>query len=94
MHVSEPEPFDLGLRLRSEPSEIHRFEVARGARGAGHPIRDLPLGESAWISFVIRDGEPIGPRGSTVIEPGDEVVVLAGEQHAGALRRLFQDRNA
>ncbi len=90
MRVVEQEPWDVSIRLRREPRGVRRYVVAEGARAAGDTIRELPLGEHAWISMIVRDGEPYPPRGSTVLEPGDEVLVLAERVDDGALRRLFQ----
>ena len=90
MRVVEPEPWDLSIRLRREPQGVQRFVVARGSRAEGKPLRDLPLGEHAWVSLVIRGDEPRQARGSHVFEPGDEVLLLSEDSDAGALRRLFE----
>ena len=91
MRELEPEPWDLAIRLRTEPRGVRRFFVDSTARAAGSTIRDLPIGANAWISLVLREGEAVQPRGSTVLEPGDEVVVLAPSEDARALARLFGD---
>jgi Trk K+ transport system NAD-binding subunit len=54
-------------------------------------IADLPLGENAWISLVIRDGAAQRPRGDFVVEPEDELLVLADAEDVPSLRRLFED---
>ena len=56
MRMVEPEPWSISIGLRDEPHGVQRFVVAAGARADGTEIRDLPLGERAWISLVIRDG--------------------------------------
>ena len=68
----------------------YRFRVAPGSYAAGRRIRDLPLGESGWIGAIVRDGTPQTPHGKDVLEPGDELVVLADPERSGALRRLFE----
>jgi cell volume regulation protein A len=90
MRVVAPEPWDLSIRLRREPHGLQRYVVARGSRAAGEALRDLPLGEHAWVSLVVRGGEPRQARGSHVFEPGDEVVLLSEDSDAAALRRLFE----
>jgi cell volume regulation protein A len=90
MRLVEPEPWDLSIRLRSEPQGVQRFVVARGSRAAGEAIRDLPLGEHTWVTLVVRDDKPQHARGSHVFEPGDEVVVLSDDTDAAGLRRLFE----
>jgi cell volume regulation protein A len=91
MRLVEPEPWDVSIRLRNEPRNIRRFLVVRGSRAAGVRIADLPLGENAWISLVIRDGAAQRPRGDFVGEPGDELLVLADAEDVPSLRRLFEE---
>ena len=85
MHLVEPEPWDLAVRVRDEPEEIERYVVADGAPAAGVPLRDLDLGRRAWISLVIREGAARQARGSTVLQPGDEVLVLGAGRSAQAM---------
>ena len=79
MRVTEPEPWALGMRFRDEPEGMHRFVIREGATADGAAIRDLPLGEEAWISLVSRAGRLVQVRGDTVLQAGDEVLVLAAE---------------
>ena len=90
MRYREAEPWDLSIRLRSEPRNLYRFVVAHGARAEGVAIRELALGERAWIALIIREGEAQQARGSAVVQPGDELLVLAEEHDAPALKRYFQ----
>jgi cell volume regulation protein A len=90
MRLIEPEPWDLSIRLRSEPQGVQRYVVASGSRAAGEAIRDLPLGDHTWVTLVVRDDKPQHARGSHVFEPGDEVVVLSDDTDAAALHRLFE----
>jgi cell volume regulation protein A len=94
MRIVEPEPWDLSIRLRTEPRGIRRYVVAPGARANGEAIRDLPLGEHSWVSLIIHEGEPRMPRGSYVFEAGDEVLLLSHARDSTALRRLFEGRPA
>ena len=87
-HV-EPEPWALSIRLTERPRGVVRCIVHPRSRIVGSAIRDVPIGRGAWISMVIRDGVVIQPRGSTVMQPGDEVLLLSESDDAGALRRLF-----
>lgn len=90
MRVLEPEPWDLSIRLRREPRGVQRYVVGRDAQAHGVCIRDLPLGEKAWISLVIHDGAPRQARGSYVIEAGDEVLLLAESEESGHMQRIFE----
>jgi cell volume regulation protein A len=89
MRVVEPEPWDVSIRLRHEPRDLRRFVVAPDARAIGRTIRELPLGENTWISLVVRDGEARQPRGSYVVQAGDEILALADQRDVPALGRLF-----
>jgi cell volume regulation protein A len=89
MRTIEPEPWDVSIRLRSEPRDLRRFVVAPGARAVGRAIRDLPLGEKTWISMVVSEGHARQARGSYRFEPGDEVLAIAAGDDVPALRRLF-----
>jgi cell volume regulation protein A len=90
MRAVEPEPWNISVRLRSEPRGARRFVVARGSHADGSTIRELPIGERTWISLLVRDGAPRQPRGSHTFEPGDEVLVLTETSDERALRRLFE----
>ena len=43
----------------------------------GCTLADLALGENAWISLISRDGALVPVNRDTVLEAGDEVIVLA-----------------
>jgi cell volume regulation protein A len=76
--MREPEPWALGVRLRHEPNGVHRLEVAARSVAAGTRIEDLPISsDDVWVSFVVRRRRLVTVRGDTVLEPGDEVLILA-----------------
>jgi cell volume regulation protein A len=91
MRWIEPEPWDMSIRLRREPRGVHRFVVSPGSPADGAAIRDLPLGEEAWISLIVHDGEPVQARGSYVLHPGDEVMVIVEPDYTDAVRELFEE---
>lgn len=45
--------------------------------------------EDAWISFIIRDGRLAPAHADTMLQPNDEVVVLADHNDGASLRELF-----
>ncbi|HVI20342.1 MAG TPA: cation:proton antiporter, partial [Gaiellales bacterium] len=55
MRQIHQEPWDLSVRLRDEPQEVGRYVVAAGSPADGVALRDLVLGERAWISLIMRD---------------------------------------
>jgi cell volume regulation protein A len=89
MRAIEPEPWDVSIRLRDEPRDMRRFVIGSGARAVGSKIRDLPLSENAWIALVIREGAAQRPRGSFVVQPDDELLILADAKDVPLLGRLF-----
>ena len=89
MRVVEAEPWDISVRLREEPGDVRRYVVHEGSRVDGLTIRDLPLGEHAWISLVVRDGKPVQARGSLTLAAGDELLALVETDAAGELDELF-----
>jgi potassium/hydrogen antiporter len=89
LRTIEPEPWSLGIRFQDKPENLHRFLISAGAAAAGTPIGALPLPEDAWISLIIRDGRPIPALADTVLQQGDEVVVLASRTDEARLRGLF-----
>ena len=77
MRTVEPEPWALSVRFRHEPAGMRRYLVVAGAPADGCTLADLALGEDAWISFISRDGALVPVGRDTVLQSGDEVVVLA-----------------
>jgi cell volume regulation protein A len=92
MRRVELEPWNISIGLRKEPGGVWRFVLAAGSRAEGVLIRNLPIGEHAWIILVVRRGEAVRAGGSTRLEAGDEILVLAEERDAAQLRRLFEGR--
>jgi cell volume regulation protein A len=92
MRLVVPTPWDVSIRLRSEPRTVRRYNVVETSRALGKPISDLPLGDRSWISMLIRKGQPEQPRGSTELEPGDELLVLSEPEDEQKLAHLFEGR--
>lgn len=86
----EPEPWDLSIRLAERPRDVRRCMVDPRAPIVGSAIRDLPIGGGTWISMIIRDGVVVQPRGSTVLEADDEVLVLGDSADTAAVERLLR----
>jgi cell volume regulation protein A len=87
----EPEPWSLGVRFSEEPQGLHRFHVAPGSPADGTSIAALPCGENAWISLVIRNGALLPVADDTVLQPDDDVVILADPDEAESLESCFRN---
>jgi potassium/hydrogen antiporter len=91
LRTVEPEPWSLGIRFSEEPEGLHRYHVASGAPADGSAVGDLPCGENAWVSLVIRDGTLLTVGGDTTLQADDDVLVLADPDETPALERYFTD---
>ncbi|MGH3261339.1 MAG: cation:proton antiporter, partial [Trebonia sp.] len=89
LRTIEPEPWSLGVRFSEEPEGLHRYHVTAGSAADGTPISDLPCGENAWISLVVRDGSLVTVTGDTIFRAGDDVLVLADPDETESLDRYF-----
>jgi trk system potassium uptake protein TrkA len=64
------------LALEEERLEIIELEVSDGAPAAGKTVADVSLPEGSLIISVLRNGEGFVPKPDTVIEAGDEVLLI------------------
>lgn len=86
----EPEPWALGIRLRTEPDSVHRLTVTVGSPADGHTVGDIDnLADNAWVSFVLREGQVLPVTGSTTFHAADDVVILAPPDQHEALIAAF-----
>src|SRR5215831_7253984 len=77
------------LRLRNTDVEVVEAVLDPRSRVTGSALRDVDLPPESTIAVVIRNGSAFFPNGSTVLEPGDEVVALTRSPHEPKLRSLF-----
>jgi potassium/hydrogen antiporter len=95
LHVALPEkvkpiaPTDAFLADLPK-SQMVEFEIGAGNPAAGKKIVDLHFPSNAIIAMIMRKGKYLTPGGSTVIEPGDVLIVLSDspsgiEKVAGSL---------
>jgi trk system potassium uptake protein TrkA len=64
------------LDLRDEQLEIIEVEVGQGAPAAGHKVADVELPDGSLIISVLRNGRGFVPNSETVIDAGDEVLLV------------------
>ena len=77
------------LRLRNSDIEVVEAVLTPGSRALGRPLRDLELPAESRIAAVVRSGQTMFPNGTTILEPGDEIIALTRSIHEPQLRRLF-----
>lgn len=88
MRLTEPQPWDVSVRLQREPEGVARYFVEPGSPADGRTIAELDLAPSTWISFVVRDGRVNSAHGHFALREGDELLVLHADGDA-ALPDLF-----
>jgi trk system potassium uptake protein TrkA len=64
------------LALEEERLEIIELEVAPDAPTVGEKVTDINLPEGSLIISVLREGSGFVPKADTVIEAGDEVLLV------------------
>jgi trk system potassium uptake protein TrkA len=64
------------LALEEEQLEIIELEVSPGSPAAGQPVRSIGVPDGALVISVLRNGRGQVPTPSTVVEAGDEVMVI------------------
>src|SRR5450631_4728340 len=64
------------LALEEERLEIIELEVTADAPTVGHKVADVALPEGSLIISVLRDGRGFVPTADTVVEAGDQVLLV------------------
>ena len=64
------------LDLPQERLEIIEVEVARGSSADGSEVKDIGLPEGSLVISILRDGTGFVPLSDSIIEAGDEVLVV------------------
>lgn len=77
------------LDLRDERLEIVEVEVGEGAIAAGRRVAEIAMPEGSLIISVLRGGAGFVPKGDTVIETGDEVLVVLDPGLEAGITEIF-----
>lgn len=77
------------LKLRRGTYSLVEEKIAPTAQAIGLAIKDLTLPNHCVISGIIRKGELVLPRGTTVLEQGDEVLALVDDEARAVLAGLL-----
>jgi trk system potassium uptake protein TrkA len=64
------------LALEEEHLEIIEVEVGQGSPAAGSRVQDVPLPDGSLIISVLRGGTGFVPKADSVIETGDQVMLI------------------
>lgn len=71
---------------------IESAVVNAGAPLAGMHVRDAVFPPESTLGAIRRDSDTLVPRGSTQIQPGDELIVLTTRDHGDAIRAWLEER--
>jgi trk system potassium uptake protein len=61
---------------------------------AGKPLREIELPENSLVGFVLRNSQPIVPRGDTVLQSGDRLILIALPENQGRVLNVFMGANS
>ena len=56
----------------------------------GKPLRETDLPDGALVGGIVHNGEAVVPRGGTVIEPGDRVVLFVEKSVVRKVEKLLR----
>ena len=77
------------LELEEERLEIIELEVTPDASVVGSRISEIPLPDGSLVISVLRDGAGFVPRPDSVIESGDEVLIVLDTALEDDITALF-----
>jgi trk system potassium uptake protein TrkA len=77
------------LKLQAEDIEIIEVEVSAGSPAANKRVEEINLPEGGLIIALLRERAGIVPRGDTVIEVGDEVLLVLNPGLEEGITALF-----
>ncbi len=73
------------LTLRQGKANLVEVTLPENTSLAGRPVRDVPLPADAALVAILRGGRVIVPQSDDSLEPGDEMMFVAGEGVEGAI---------
>ncbi len=84
-----PEPLVEPVLLNRLGAETIQFPIRAGDAIEGRPVRELGLPREALLNVIVRGDRAIPPRGSTVVQAGDQLHVLVRQEVALDFRELM-----
>jgi trk system potassium uptake protein TrkA len=77
------------LKIRRGQFSIVEEKIAPNATAVGKALKDLPFPHNCVISGIIRHGEIVMPRGTTVLDEGDEILALVDDDAREQLAKIL-----
>lgn len=75
--------------LREGFGELIEAEALETSDLVGKPLKEVKLPSGVMLGAIVRDGKMICPRGSTVVEAKDRVVLFASEDVIREVEKIF-----
>ena len=84
-----PVPLVEPVLLSRLGAEVVQFPVRSNYAVVGHPVRELGLPREALLNVIVRGERAIPPRGSTVIQAGDQLHLIVRQEVAVEFQNLL-----
>jgi cell volume regulation protein A len=84
-----PAPIEIGA-VETLGADILEFEVYEGDSVVGRAVRELGLPREALIAVILRDGQALPPRGSTVVHAHDRLYILSRTSSQQVVQELLE----
>ena len=68
------------LQFEGGNTRLIEFTLADGSPAAGHTVGEVGLPRGVTVVALVRDGHVVVPRSDTLLDTGDEVLLLASAQ--------------
>ena len=78
--------------LRDGGAEVVEAEAMETSSLVGTPLRDIKLPRGMIVGAIVRGAKIIIPRGATVVEPHDRVIMFLLREHVKKLEKMFTVR--
>ena len=77
------------LQFRGDQARLVEVTLADGSPAAGRSIANLGVPRDATVVAIVREGHVVVPRGDTVVNVGDEVLVLVTPDSEDPVRAIL-----
>ena len=78
--------------LRDGFGELIEAEALETSNLVGAPLKEVNLPNGVLLGAIVRDGQVISPRGSTVVQAKDRVVLFAAPEAVRKVEKMFSVR--
>lgn len=78
-------------RIAGGKAEAMEFLVTPATRNLHVPLKDLKLRRGVLVAVIVRGGRVIIPEGSTCLEQGDDVIIIARDSGILDLNDIYAD---